>query len=325
MNKKRFYIIASTLLFVGIFAGVTQYVGMFDALYAAATNPGHSWSQMECTTDFCIDTANHKVGVGTTSPQTTFDVNGAVKIGESTTCNAGSKGAIKYSGGQVSICNGTSWNFVSSAPYQGESFTDPRDGEVYKTVVIGGKTWMAESLRYLPQYLSPCTQASTAVPYYYLFCSTMSPEQFKANEFYSLFGVAYNFPAAQTACPSGWHLPSNIEWKSLETALGMTPGEISSTASNRGSNSGAGDMLKSVNYWKTGGTTGINSVFFNAYPAGYFAGNTFINDYSAVAFWTSTLYASGQYYARYLTYYGSGIQIGGLQVAYGGFIRCVKD
>jgi len=63
MNKKRFYIISSTLLLIGLFAGVVQYVGMFDALYAAATNPGHSWSQMECSEDLCIDAANHKVTI----------------------------------------------------------------------------------------------------------------------------------------------------------------------------------------------------------------------------------------------------------------------
>jgi uncharacterized protein (TIGR02145 family) len=27
-------------------------------------------------------------------------------------------------------------------------FTDPRDGQTYKTVEINGKTWLAESLRY---------------------------------------------------------------------------------------------------------------------------------------------------------------------------------
>ncbi|MFA6368578.1 MAG: hypothetical protein WCX10_08485, partial [Bacteroidales bacterium] len=79
MNKKRFYIISSTLLLIGLFAGVIQYVGMFDALYAAATNPGHSWSQMECSTALCIDTTNNRVGVGTMNPTQTLEINGNVK------------------------------------------------------------------------------------------------------------------------------------------------------------------------------------------------------------------------------------------------------
>ena len=63
MNKKRIYIISSTLLLIGLFAGIVQYVGMFDALYAAATNPGHSWSQMECSTALCVDTVNNEVEI----------------------------------------------------------------------------------------------------------------------------------------------------------------------------------------------------------------------------------------------------------------------
>ncbi|MDD3919541.1 MAG: hypothetical protein PHX52_03085 [Candidatus Pacebacteria bacterium] len=81
MNKKRFYIISSTLLLIGLFAGVIQYVGMFDALYAAATNPGHSWSQMECSNILCIDTVNGRVGIGIASPEKTLEVNGNVKAG----------------------------------------------------------------------------------------------------------------------------------------------------------------------------------------------------------------------------------------------------
>lgn len=61
MNKKRFYILASTLLLIGLSAGLIQYVGTFDALYAAATNPGHSWSQMEGNDSLLISTANGKV------------------------------------------------------------------------------------------------------------------------------------------------------------------------------------------------------------------------------------------------------------------------
>ena len=92
MNKKRFYIVSSTLLLIGLFAGVVQYVGMFDALYAAAVNPGHSWSQMECSTALCIDTTNNRVGVGTMTPSQKLTVNGIV---ESTT------GGIKFPDGTI--------------------------------------------------------------------------------------------------------------------------------------------------------------------------------------------------------------------------------
>jgi len=82
MNKKRIYIISSTLLLIGLFAGVVQYVGMFDALYAAAVNPGHSWSQMECSDVFCVDTINGRVGIGISSPSNKLHISGNLKITE---------------------------------------------------------------------------------------------------------------------------------------------------------------------------------------------------------------------------------------------------
>jgi len=82
MNKKRIYIISSTLLLLGLFAGVVQYMGMFDTLYAAANNPGHLWSEMECSSVFCVDTVNNRIGVGTMTPQKSFDVVGTMQMDE---------------------------------------------------------------------------------------------------------------------------------------------------------------------------------------------------------------------------------------------------
>jgi len=80
MNKKRIYIISSTLLLIGLFSGVVQYMGMFDILYAAASNPGHLWSEMECSTAFCIDTSNSRVGIGTKNPEEALEINGNIKV-----------------------------------------------------------------------------------------------------------------------------------------------------------------------------------------------------------------------------------------------------
>jgi hypothetical protein len=56
------------------------------------------------------------VGIGVTAPKTKLDVNGAVKLGTQTTCNADSEGAMRYNSASkaVEFCDGTSWKTISS-------------------------------------------------------------------------------------------------------------------------------------------------------------------------------------------------------------------
>ncbi|MDD3901954.1 MAG: hypothetical protein PHX22_12090 [Dysgonamonadaceae bacterium] len=55
-------------------------MGMFDTLYAAASNPGHSWSEMDCDDTLCI-TEDKNIGVGTMTPSQKLEINGNIKLG----------------------------------------------------------------------------------------------------------------------------------------------------------------------------------------------------------------------------------------------------
>jgi uncharacterized protein (TIGR02145 family) len=93
------------------------------------------------------------------------------------------------------------------------SYTDIRDGYTYKTIKIGNQIWMAENLRYLPQIGNG---------YYVYNYQGNYVNEAKETQNYKDFGVLYNMSAAKEACPDGWHIPSDVEWKELEHYLGIT-------------------------------------------------------------------------------------------------------
>ena len=79
-------------------------------------------------------------------------------------------------------------------------FTDSRDGKTYKWVRLkDGKKWMAQNLNH-----------KTNDSWWY--------KDDKSNG--DKYGRLYTWQAAKKACPSGWRLPTDNEWKKLANAYG---------------------------------------------------------------------------------------------------------
>lgn len=75
-------------------------------------------------------------------------------------------------------------------------FTDPRDGQRYQTVKLkDNKIWLAQNLNF---------QIADGSFFY-----NDSPKNGE------IFGRLYQWEKARLACPPGWHLPSDEEWKAL--------------------------------------------------------------------------------------------------------------
>jgi len=148
------------------------------------------------------------------------------------------------------------------------TFTDSRDGKVYKTVTIGEQVWMAENLAYLPSVVGPATESYTD-PYYYVYgYDGTSVATAKATTNYQTYGVLYNWPAALSACPPGWHLPSDAEWKQLEMYLGITSAQADATGW-RGTAEGGKLKEEGTTHWDSPNTGATNSSGFTALPGGY--------------------------------------------------------
>ncbi len=145
-------------------------------------------------------------------------------------------------------------------------FIDPRDGNSYKTILIENQCWMAENLAYLPTINSHSEFESEGsagrAAYSVRDIPLQSVEQAKQTMEYQYHGVNYNWYAAITACPEGWVLPSDEDWKKLETNLGMSLEEIHQEGWRNSGN--LGDKLKHDAFWD-----GLNSSGFNALPASY--------------------------------------------------------
>ncbi len=81
-----------------------------------------------------------------------------------------------------------------------DRFTDERDGEIYQVVrLLDGKVWMADNLNY--------TLGGS-------WCYDNDPAN--CNE----YGRLYTWEAALEACPAGWHLPSDEEWREMAKKYG---------------------------------------------------------------------------------------------------------
>jgi uncharacterized protein (TIGR02145 family) len=90
---------------------------------------------------------------------------------------------------------------------------DSRDGQVYRTVVIGTQTWMAQNLNYRTDS-SYCYNNDTAncslYGRLYKWGAAMGLKDSCLDTLKSCLNqVALNM---QGACPNGWHVPSSYEW-----------------------------------------------------------------------------------------------------------------
>ena len=164
----------------------------------------------------------------------------------------------RESKGKQAVATDTCGLTETTPPVPVAVFTDRRDGKRYKKVKIGKMVWMAENLNYdFPRVTTDVCFENCAG------CCAK-------------YGRLYNWPVAMRACPAGWRLPNDAEWRALVDYAG-------------GSET-AGKKLKSVSGWKGNGN-GTDDFGFSALPGSIGdAVNNFVPDGEYGGWWSATEY-----------------------------------
>jgi uncharacterized protein (TIGR02145 family) len=196
------------------------------------------------------------------------------------------------------------------------------EGYNYNTVQIGDQCWFSENCRYLPE-VSPSSEGNDTDPYYYVYdYQGTDVTAAKSTSNYETYGVLYNWPAVMTEaiCPSGWHIPSDGEWQTMEISLGMSESEAAQTGW-RGSP--VGDYMKSTSGWNSGGN-GSNSSGFTGLPGGYRYSGGFLNNGDNGNWWSASESGSNSWH-RELLNYNDYVLRNSKHRSLGFSARCVRD
>jgi uncharacterized protein (TIGR02145 family) len=128
--------------------------------------------------------------------------------------------------------------------------TDSRDGKKYPVKTYGNQVWMVQNL----DYQTPGCLVFENNP----------------GKYPSEFGRLYTYQEAISACPAGWHLPSDEEWKNLEEFIGIPKDELDKTAF-RGSPAGGKMKEPGLRLWELESARhSDNRSGFSVVPSGWY-------------------------------------------------------
>ena len=245
----------------------------------------------------------------------------------------------------IGDCNGD-----CLADEDGDGVCDPHicgnpvsyQGYLYSTVLIGDQCWFSENLR-SELYLNGDSifanlshndwQNATfgAVAVYgegEEYCSGGSQAGDACDEFWSLseYGRLYNFYAVadgRALCPSGWHVPSDSEWNTMEIAIGLNYQDANDLYW-RGTNHGL--KIKATYGWNWD-SNGNNLSGFTGLPGGY--RNLWPNSAGTEGYWwTRSTQNSEVAYVRKVSTNGSTegqVWRGYISKSIGHSVRCIRD
>jgi uncharacterized protein (TIGR02145 family) len=193
------------------------------------------------------------------------------------------------------------------------------DGNVYNTVTIGTQTWMTENLK-TTKYGNG-DLIGTTTPATLDISGESTPEYqwaYEGNEGkVSTYGRLYTWFAVtdtRNVCPTGWHVPTDVEWTTMTTFLG---GDVV-----------AGGKLKETGttHWTTPNEGATNETGFTALAGGWRPSNGVFTDFGNFGgWWSTTERSTTDAYNRYASYKAGDFYKEGDGKQSGIGVRCLKD
>lgn len=198
------------------------------------------------------------------------------------------------------------------------------EGNRYNTITIGTQIWMAENLRStkyknntaIPYVTGDAAWIALTTPAYCWFLNDIEKK--------NTYGALYNWYTVSTGnlCPAGWHVPTDAEFITLETFLGM-PAAQAELWEWRGTDQGT--QMKTTTGWDDGGN-GTNTSGFSAVSGGYRYGATGAFNANAILTYWWCADSSGEFgWYRRLDGANKGIYRAFTSRKGGKYVRCVKE
>jgi uncharacterized protein (TIGR02145 family) len=194
------------------------------------------------------------------------------------------------------------------------------DNNVYETVKIGTQTWMAKNLK-TTHYLNGDPIGTTTPATLDISGETSPKYQWSyggddANSVvYGKLYTWYVITDSRKICPTGWHIPADAEWTTLESTLGGF-----GIAGSRLKEAGNSHWISPYNLDAT------NESCFSALPGGYrnqTGAFSFTGNYGY--WWSSVEGDATTAWTRSLFVQASQVSRINLNKQYGASVRCIKD
>ena len=206
------------------------------------------------------------------------------------------------------------------------------DGNTYKTVTIGTQTWMAENLKVtkyndgiaIPNVTDDTAWSELTTGALCDYDNTPSNSE--------TYGKLYNWHAVNTGklCPTGWNVPSDAEWTTLQNYLIANGYNYDATTTDNK----IAKALAATTDWNTSTTTGAigndltlnNSTGFSALPGGYrYSTGSFRTLGNYGIWWSATENSTDKAWVRALDYNYTNLSSYNIGKRYGFSVRCVRD